>query len=106
MWRIASSGATTSSGSHPQGAQEPQQSHYVATASTPTWRRGPPTSTPGRLHNRTTLHVLERSLEALNATKGRKSLILVSEGFIYDPNLQEFKRVAQAARRANPPSTS
>ncbi len=51
--------------------------------------------------NRQTLEILERSLEALNATKGRKSLILISEGFIYDPNLKQFKRVAQAARRAN-----
>ncbi len=33
--------------------------------------------------------------------KGRKSLILVSEGFIYDPNLDEFKHVTQASRRAN-----
>ena len=43
--------------------------------------------------NRSALEILERSLEALGATKGRKSLILVSEGFIYDPNLDEFKRV-------------
>ncbi|HSB62088.1 MAG TPA: VWA domain-containing protein, partial [Vicinamibacteria bacterium] len=51
--------------------------------------------------NRITLEVLERSLNALASTKGRKSLILVSEGFIYDPNLDEFKRVIQASRRAN-----
>ena len=30
--------------------------------------------------------------------KGRKSLILVSEGFIYDPNLDEFKDAVQASR--------
>jgi VWFA-related protein len=51
--------------------------------------------------NRITLEVLERSLNALGASKGRKSLILVSEGFIYDPNLDEFKRVTQASRRSN-----
>jgi VWFA-related protein len=51
--------------------------------------------------NRITLEVLERSLNALAASKGRKGLILVSEGFIYDPNLDEFKRVTQAARRSN-----
>jgi VWFA-related protein len=51
--------------------------------------------------NRITLEVLERSLNALAASKGRKSLILVSEGFIYDPNLDEFKRVTQASRRSN-----
>jgi VWFA-related protein len=57
------------------------------------------TQSSGR--NRKTLDILERSLEALNAAKGRKSLILVSEGFIYDPNLKELRAVAQAARRAN-----
>ena len=35
--------------------------------------------------------MLERVLTSLAATKGRKSVILVSEGFIYDPNLDEFK---------------
>jgi VWFA-related protein len=51
--------------------------------------------------NRITLQVLQRVLLSLASTKGRKSLILVSEGFIYDPNLDEFKKVIQAARRAN-----
>ncbi|HKC12405.1 MAG TPA: VWA domain-containing protein [Vicinamibacteria bacterium] len=51
--------------------------------------------------NRITLETLERILNALGTTKGRKSIILVSEGFIYDPNLDEFKRVLQAARRSN-----
>ncbi|OFV85957.1 MAG: hypothetical protein A2V74_10225 [Acidobacteria bacterium RBG_16_70_10] len=51
--------------------------------------------------NRLTLEMMERSLMALVGVKGRKSLILVSEGFIYDPNLDEFKRVTEAARRAN-----
>ncbi len=51
--------------------------------------------------NRITLEAMERALNALVATKGRKSMILVSEGFIYDPNLDEFKRVVEASRRAN-----
>ena len=51
--------------------------------------------------NRITLEVLERVLLSLAGTKGRKSLILVSEGFIYDPNLDEFKKVVQASRRSN-----
>jgi VWFA-related protein len=50
---------------------------------------------------RITLEVIERVLDSLATTKGRKSLILVSQGFIYDPNLDEFKRVVQASRRAN-----
>lgn len=48
-----------------------------------------------------TLDVLERTLSSLSGSKGRKSVILVSEGFIYDPNLDEFKRVVQASRRGN-----
>jgi hypothetical protein len=45
--------------------------------------------------------VIERVLNGLSAARGRKSVILVSEGFIYDPNLDEFKRVNAAARRSN-----
>ncbi len=51
--------------------------------------------------NRITLGIVERVLQSLAATRGRKSMILVSEGFIYDPNLDEFKQVIQASRRAN-----
>jgi VWFA-related protein len=51
--------------------------------------------------NRITLQVLERALGALAPNKGRKSMVLVSEGFIYDPNLDEFKKVLEASRRAN-----
>ena len=51
--------------------------------------------------NRITLQILERVLTSLASTKGRKSMILVSEGFIYDPNIDEFKRTVQASRRSN-----
>jgi VWFA-related protein len=51
--------------------------------------------------NRQTLDILERLLNGLAVGRGRKSVILVSEGFIYDPNLDEYKRVNDAARRAN-----
>jgi VWFA-related protein len=51
--------------------------------------------------NRITLQVLERVLNSLAPTKGRKSLLLVSEGFIMDTNLDEFKRVVQNSRRSN-----
>jgi VWFA-related protein len=50
---------------------------------------------------RTTLDTMERVINGLAAARGRKSLILVSEGFVYDLNLDEFKRVNDAARRAN-----
>ncbi len=54
-----------------------------------------------RMRTRIALQVLERALNGLAAVKGRKSVILVSEGFIHDPNLEEFKRVNAASRRAN-----
>jgi VWFA-related protein len=51
--------------------------------------------------NRLTLGLLERGLQALDATPGRKSAILVSEGFVRDPTLREFKEVVEASRRSN-----
>lgn len=51
--------------------------------------------------NRITLEILQRVLTSLGSAKGRKSVILVSEGFIYDPNLTEFKDAVQASRRGN-----
>jgi VWFA-related protein len=48
-----------------------------------------------------TLGMIERSLEALQDSRGRKAVLLVSEGFAYDPSIKAFKRVSEAARRAN-----
>jgi len=81
---------------------DPQQSRYFATSIDP-WveSRAREVYSQCRARSRTTLSLLERSLEALNATRGRKSLILISAGFIWDPNLSEFRWVNQAARRAN-----
>ncbi len=51
--------------------------------------------------NRLTLQVVVRLLDSLQGTKGRKSVILVSQGFIYDPNVSEFKDIVTASRRGN-----
>jgi VWFA-related protein len=81
---------------------EPTQNRYMATSINPyVQMRAADVYTQCRVRSRTTLAILQRSLEALNATRGRKSLILLSAGFIWDPNLDEFKSVARAARRAN-----
>jgi VWFA-related protein len=48
-----------------------------------------------------TLAALERALGALEGNRGRKALVLVSEGFVLDPNLDGFKRVVETARRSN-----
>jgi VWFA-related protein len=53
----------------------------------------------GRL--RLTLDTLSRVADSLGPLKGRKNLMLVSEGFIMDPSQPEFREVVQAARRAN-----
>jgi VWFA-related protein len=50
---------------------------------------------------RTTLATLERVVNGVRDVKGRKSVVLVSEGFVYDPFRKEFQRLKEAARRAN-----
>jgi VWFA-related protein len=51
--------------------------------------------------NRITLNALTRALESLAVIRGRKALILVSEGFVYDTQLDGFKDVTRAARESN-----
>jgi VWFA-related protein len=54
-----------------------------------------------RVRNQATLHALERVADALAQGKGRKSVLLVSDGFIHDPSLPEFRDVLRAMNRAN-----
>jgi VWFA-related protein len=48
-----------------------------------------------------TLEVAERVAASLAAGKGRKSVLLVSEGFLHDSTRREFRDVVRAAREAN-----
>ncbi len=48
-----------------------------------------------------TLGVLERSFKALEENRDRKTVILVSEGFVSDPSNRRLRTVTEAARRAN-----
>lgn len=48
-----------------------------------------------------TLNLLARTLSSLEDTGGRKSVLLVGEGFASDPTNDTFRRVQEAARRAN-----
>lgn len=48
-----------------------------------------------------TLTTLERAVRALSAAQGRKALLLVSAGFVMDTSVDGFKKVTEAARRAN-----
>jgi VWFA-related protein len=54
-----------------------------------------------RARNRATLRRLARVVGSLSSGLGRKSVILVSDGFVHDPGLEEFKWVTQAALAAN-----
>lgn len=54
-----------------------------------------------RTRNRTTFGAIERLMKPLAATRDRKSVVLLSEGFVYDPQEEGFRNVVQAARRAN-----
>lgn len=50
---------------------------------------------------RASLGVLERVADSLADLRGRKTLLLVSEGFVMDGSQPEFRELIQAARRAN-----
>jgi VWFA-related protein len=47
------------------------------------------------------LGIIERSLDALAGTRGRKSLVLVTGGIVQDSRLDVFHRVVSTSRRAN-----
>jgi VWFA-related protein len=51
--------------------------------------------------NEASLDTLTALLGSLKSVRGRKSVILVSEGFIKDPELPGYEQVLDASRRAN-----
>jgi VWFA-related protein len=51
--------------------------------------------------NEQALGVVERSLEALSAERGRKSLVFVSGGLVQDPRLSIYRQVVSESRRVN-----
>ncbi len=51
--------------------------------------------------SRLTLKVLDRIVTALASTKGRKAVVLVSQGFLNDPNVGEFRQVVESSLRSN-----
>jgi VWFA-related protein len=54
-----------------------------------------------RTRNRATLAALERTLRPLAASRERKTVVLASDGFVYDTQEDAVPRVVEAARRAN-----
>jgi VWFA-related protein len=59
------------------------------------------TYTEARSRMQASLGTLERVAEALADARGRKTLLFLSEGFIMDPTLPNFRTLLQAARNAN-----
>jgi VWFA-related protein len=53
------------------------------------------------IRNRTTLTALTRVLDSLGTVRGRKTVIVLSEGFIRDTRLGEYDTVIRAAQRSN-----
>jgi VWFA-related protein len=53
--------------------------------------------------NKITLEVMARALTALAGTPGRKAMVLVSQGFVFDTELSEMKKVVEASLRSNAP---
>ena len=48
-----------------------------------------------------TLAAMTSAMAGVAAERGRKSLVLVSEGFLFDPRLDAYREVVQASLRAN-----
>ncbi|HEX9188550.1 MAG TPA: VWA domain-containing protein [Vicinamibacteria bacterium] len=53
--------------------------------------------------NKITLESMGRAIRSLAGIRGRKAMVLVSQGFIYDLQLDEMKEVVDASRRLNVP---
>lgn len=47
------------------------------------------------------LEVMKRAVAALGTQRGRKAVLVLSEGFFYDSTRTELRQLVQAARRAN-----
>jgi VWFA-related protein len=57
----------------------------------------------GLSRRRITVSVMTRALRALAETRGRKAMVLVSQGFVYEPDFVEIKQLVEASLRVNVP---
>jgi VWFA-related protein len=90
---------------NPQGVKPPDANEGAAVGIVPELVR----SRAQEVHNlatsrnKITLAVMTRAIEALAGVKGRKAMILVSQGFVYDVQVREMRSVVEASTRANVP---
>jgi VWFA-related protein len=95
---------TSSSGVDPaRAAQVPGTGSYLKDAEEP---RAPTVKEQERyglalLRIQRSLNGLQRAIESLAGFRGRKSVVIYSEGFILSSQLQEYARVIDLCRRAN-----
>jgi VWFA-related protein len=52
---------------------------------------------------RITMRTMTRALEALAGVRGRKAMLLVSSGFVYEPGFKDMKTLVDASMRVNVP---
>jgi VWFA-related protein len=52
---------------------------------------------------RITMRVMTKALQALTGIQGRKAMVLVSQGFIHEPDFKEMKELVAASMRVNVP---
>ena len=52
---------------------------------------------------RITMSVMTRALRALADSRGRKAMVLVSQGFVFEPDFTEMKELVEASLRVNVP---
>ena len=52
---------------------------------------------------RITMSVMTRALRALAESRGRKAMVLVSQGFVFEPDFTEMKELVEASLRVNVP---
>ena len=52
---------------------------------------------------RITMRIMTRALQSLAGVKGRKAMLLVSSGFIYEPDFKDMKVLVDASMRTNVP---
>jgi hypothetical protein len=52
---------------------------------------------------RITMSVMARALRALADSRGRKAMVLVSQGFVFEPDFTEMKELVEASLRVNVP---
>jgi VWFA-related protein len=80
-------------GGNPSGVLDPLEMEILA--------RAAEVYDGARQRNVSTLGVLQRCLDSLSGSSGRKAVVLVSEGFQFDSSLTGFREVVQASFRAN-----